>query len=108
MAILLVLRMMLVLLFVQESSAELNGYEKAVYLIIVVYIEVPLLVYEFIPNGTLFHYIHHRNEDFPLTWNVRVSVASEVAGALSYLHTAGPTHPICPTCNCIGLSVYTF
>ncbi|KAL8117199.1 hypothetical protein AgCh_015196 [Apium graveolens] len=50
--------------------------------------DVPLLVYEFIPNGTLFHYIHHHNEDFPLTWNVRVSVASEVAGALSYLHTA--------------------
>nr|XP_017233378.1 PREDICTED: wall-associated receptor kinase-like 8 [Daucus carota subsp. sativus] len=31
--------------------------------------EVPLLVYEFIPNGTLFEYIHDRNENFPLTWD---------------------------------------
>lgn len=30
--------------------------------------EVPLLVYEFIPNGTLLHYIHDYNEEFPLTW----------------------------------------
>ncbi|PQM33862.1 wall-associated receptor kinase-like 8 [Prunus yedoensis var. nudiflora] len=50
--------------------------------------EVPLLVYEFIPNGTLFQYIHHRNEEFPLTWETRLRVSIEVAGALSYLHSA--------------------
>ncbi|KAM7478185.1 hypothetical protein LguiA_026398 [Lonicera macranthoides] len=50
--------------------------------------EVPLLVYEFIPNGTLFQYIHYQNEDFPLTWDVRLRIAIEVATALSYLHCA--------------------
>ncbi|KAM7478083.1 hypothetical protein LguiA_026296 [Lonicera macranthoides] len=50
--------------------------------------EVPLLVYELIPNGTLFHYIHEKNEEFPLSWDVRLRIATEVASALSYLHSA--------------------
>ncbi|KAG8632898.1 hypothetical protein MANES_18G025260v8 [Manihot esculenta] len=50
--------------------------------------EVPLLVYEFIPNGTLFQYIHNQNEELPLTWEMRLRIATEVAGALSYLHSA--------------------
>ena len=50
--------------------------------------EVPMLVYEFIPNGMLFQYIHDPNEEFPLTWDMRLRVAAEVAGALAYLHSA--------------------
>ncbi|XP_074340016.1 wall-associated receptor kinase-like 22 isoform X2 [Apium graveolens] len=53
--------------------------------------EVPLLVYEFIPNGTLMQYIHEDNEYFPLTWDVRLRVATEVAGALYYLHSVAST-----------------
>jgi serine/threonine protein kinase len=51
--------------------------------------EIPLLVYEFIANRTLFQYIHEESEDFPLlTWNMRLRIATEVAGALSYLHSS--------------------
>ncbi|KAL3523058.1 hypothetical protein ACH5RR_015892 [Cinchona calisaya] len=51
--------------------------------------EVPLLVYEFVPNGTLFSLIHNKNDDeFPFTWNLRLRIATEVAGALAYLHSA--------------------
>ncbi|KAH6827788.1 wall associated like 2 [Perilla frutescens var. hirtella] len=50
-------------------------------------IEIPRLVYDFIPNGTLFHHIHYPHEDFPLFWEMRVRIAKEVAGALAYLHS---------------------
>ncbi|KAK9067457.1 hypothetical protein SSX86_014786 [Deinandra increscens subsp. villosa] len=50
--------------------------------------EVPLLVSEFIPNGTLFEHIHGNSDEFPLTLNTRLRIATEIAGALAYLHSA--------------------
>ncbi|KAF5768455.1 putative protein kinase RLK-Pelle-WAK family [Helianthus annuus] len=50
--------------------------------------EVPLLVSEFIPNGTLYHRLHNRNDEFPLSFNMRLQIATEVAGALAYLHSS--------------------
>nr|DAD29639.1 TPA_asm: hypothetical protein HUJ06_031107 [Nelumbo nucifera] len=53
--------------------------------------EVPLLVYEFIPCGTLFHHIHDQSDNMSCTWNNRLRIGTEVAGALSYLHSAAST-----------------
>ncbi|KAM4080639.1 hypothetical protein ACJW30_11G033000 [Castanea mollissima] len=49
--------------------------------------EVPLLVYEFIPNGTLSHYLDGQNEEFPPTWDMHLQIANEAARALFYLHS---------------------
>nr|AGT16540.1 wall-associated kinase [Saccharum hybrid cultivar R570] len=49
--------------------------------------QVPLLVYEFIPNGTLLQHIHNRNATRPLTWEDCLRIAAETADALAYLHS---------------------
>ncbi|KAM0968487.1 hypothetical protein ACFX2A_017136 [Malus domestica] len=52
--------------------------------------QVPLLVYEYVTNGTLFDYIHNTtNESKPNTsWEIHLRIASETAEVLSYLHSA--------------------
>ncbi|MFS8009218.1 putative protein kinase RLK-Pelle-WAK family [Helianthus anomalus] len=50
--------------------------------------DVPLLVSEFIPNGTLSDYLQNESDKFPISLNKRLQIATEVAGALAYLHSA--------------------
>ncbi|XP_034675792.1 LEAF RUST 10 DISEASE-RESISTANCE LOCUS RECEPTOR-LIKE PROTEIN KINASE-like 1.1 isoform X2 [Vitis riparia] len=52
-----------------------------------------LLVYEFIPNGTVADHLHgDRADSGLLTWPIRLSIAIETATALSYLHASDVVH----------------
>ncbi|KAL8246562.1 hypothetical protein R6Q59_007778 [Mikania micrantha] len=50
--------------------------------------EVPVLVSEFIPNGTLYDRLHNETNEFPISLDTRLQIATEVAGAIAYLHSA--------------------
>lgn len=52
-----------------------------------------LLVYEYIPNGTVADHLHGRRANSGLlSWPIRLSVAVETAGALAYLHASDIIH----------------
>ncbi|XP_074366608.1 putative wall-associated receptor kinase-like 16 isoform X1 [Apium graveolens] len=50
--------------------------------------EVPLLVYEFVNNGTLSDHIHGKDVGTFLSWESCLQIAAEIAGAVAYLHSA--------------------
>ncbi|XP_044417066.1 putative wall-associated receptor kinase-like 16 [Triticum aestivum] len=50
-------------------------------------VEVPMLVYEYVSNGTLYHYIHGgEGPDTNKALDTRLRIAAESAEALSYMH----------------------
>ncbi|KAF7819901.1 LEAF RUST 10 DISEASE-RESISTANCE LOCUS RECEPTOR-LIKE PROTEIN KINASE-like 1.2 isoform X2 [Senna tora] len=53
-----------------------------------------LLVYEYIPNGTVADHLHgpRAASPTPLPWNIRLNIAIETASALAYLHASDIIH----------------
>ncbi|XP_050221401.1 wall-associated receptor kinase 2-like [Mercurialis annua] len=49
--------------------------------------KLPLLVYEYISNGSLFQHIHQRRSNILTNWKSRLRIAAETALALDYLHS---------------------
>ncbi|BAF14266.1 wall-associated receptor kinase 2 [Oryza sativa Japonica Group] len=54
--------------------------------------EVPVLVYEFVPNKTLHYLIHGQSDASTRTLDIRLEIAAQSAEALAYLHSLD--HPI--------------
>jgi len=50
-------------------------------------VEVPMLVYEFIPNGTLFDFIHGKNQALQISFSTLLRIAHEAAEGLHFLHS---------------------
>ncbi|CAM0903782.1 unnamed protein product [Alopecurus aequalis] len=50
-------------------------------------VEVPILVYEFVPNGTLFELIHGKNRALQISFSTLLRIAHEAAEGLSFLHS---------------------
>ncbi|KAA8546480.1 hypothetical protein F0562_002781 [Nyssa sinensis] len=48
---------------------------------------VPLLVYEFITNKTLFHHLHDESRVSSIPWELRLRIATETADALAHMHS---------------------
>lgn len=52
-----------------------------------------LLVYEYIPNGTVADHIHGKKSNSSLVaWTIRLNIAIETADALAYLHDSDVIH----------------
>jgi serine/threonine protein kinase len=51
-------------------------------------VEVPMLVYEYISNGTLYHYIHNKSSDTSVPAIEWLRIAAELADALAYMHSS--------------------
>ncbi|GAY44751.1 hypothetical protein CUMW_084240 [Citrus unshiu] len=49
--------------------------------------KVSLLVYEFVSNGALSHYIHDKSSQVLKNWKTCLRIAAETASAIHYLHS---------------------
>jgi serine/threonine protein kinase len=51
-------------------------------------VDVPMLVYEFISNGTLYQFLHEMDRRSPIPLDLRLKIATQSAEALAYIHSS--------------------
>ncbi|KAL6643751.1 hypothetical protein ACP70R_018517 [Stipagrostis hirtigluma subsp. patula] len=51
-------------------------------------VDVPMLVYEFISNGTLYDFLHDNERRSPVPLDLRLKIATQSAEALAYIHSS--------------------
>ncbi|KAK2989777.1 hypothetical protein RJ640_029931 [Escallonia rubra] len=66
----------------------------------------PILVYEFITNGTLYDHIHERRGS-SMSWERRLKIAVEAAQAVTYLHSSDIVHRDIKSTNILVDDNYT-
>ncbi|KAL2469048.1 U-box domain-containing protein 33 [Forsythia ovata] len=49
-----------------------------------------ILVYEYLPNGSLEDRLNCKDNTFPLSWQTRIRIATELCSALIFLHSSCP------------------
>ncbi|TKW38494.1 hypothetical protein SEVIR_1G118400v4 [Setaria viridis] len=76
--------------FVQEMIilSQINHRNVVKLLGCCLEVEVPMLVYEFMPKGTLFELIHVTYRSPSISLDARLRIAQESAEALAYLHSS--------------------
>ncbi|KAJ6935826.1 hypothetical protein NC652_010761 [Populus alba x Populus x berolinensis] len=55
-----------------------------------------LIVYEFVPDGSLFELLHENREAgrVPLNWAARLSIIKDIAKGMAFLHQSLPSHKV--------------
>ncbi|KAF8655696.1 hypothetical protein HU200_061018 [Digitaria exilis] len=51
-------------------------------------VDVPMLIYEFISNGTLFEFLHGYDHKSTIPLDLRLKIATQSAEALAYIHSS--------------------